>query len=169
MNAASSEALSDSWDSIHVFEVSERGRQAHYKLTSTVMLQLVTRRSTDPETEAVGVSSAGPGDKRGERWKRNGEIVLSGNMTRQVSASMHCLRASRPCKMLTTFPGMTGGARLAAARRLITHHQHGPYGRGDGDQDAEPFARGGYLDRCPITAASSHCPACHTGVFWQDS
>jgi capping protein beta len=48
------------------------------------MLQLVTRRSTDPETEAVGVSSAGPGDKRGERWKRNGEIVLSGNMTRQA-------------------------------------------------------------------------------------
>jgi capping protein beta len=84
MNATNAEALPDSWDSIHVFEVSERGRQAHYKLTSTVMLQLVTRRSTDPEMEAAGVSSAGPGDKRGERWKRNGEIVLSGNMTRQV-------------------------------------------------------------------------------------
>jgi len=85
MNATSAEALSDSWDSIHVFEVSERGRQAHYKLTSTVMLQLVTRRSSDPETEAVGVAA---GDKRGERWKRNGEMVLSGNMTRQTEQDL---------------------------------------------------------------------------------
>jgi capping protein beta len=32
-----------SWDSIHVFEAAERGRAAHYKLTSTVMLSLNTR------------------------------------------------------------------------------------------------------------------------------
>jgi capping protein beta len=35
-----------SWDSIHVFEASERGRTAHYKLTSTVMLSLITRTSS---------------------------------------------------------------------------------------------------------------------------
>ncbi|KIY43902.1 F-actin capping protein [Fistulina hepatica ATCC 64428] len=50
-----------SWDSIHVFEASERGRQAHYKLTSTVILQLTTRHCR----------------------KREGEVVLSGSMTRQ--------------------------------------------------------------------------------------
>jgi len=47
------------WDSVHVFEASERGRQAHYKLTSTVMLQL---QHTSPE---------------------GGEVNLSGSMTRQ--------------------------------------------------------------------------------------
>ncbi|KAI9206586.1 F-actin-capping protein subunit beta [Polychytrium aggregatum] len=31
-----------SWDSIHVFEVQEKRREAHYKLTSTVMLSLTT-------------------------------------------------------------------------------------------------------------------------------
>ncbi|CAE6424395.1 unnamed protein product [Rhizoctonia solani] len=50
---------SGSWDSIHVFEANERGRTAHYKLTSTVMLQLK-------------VKSEG-----------SGEVDLSGSMTRQ--------------------------------------------------------------------------------------
>ncbi|KAI0321775.1 F-actin capping protein beta subunit [Amylostereum chailletii] len=65
---------SGSWDSIHVFEAAERGRQAHYKLTSTVMLQLVTRR----EGEGLGTV------KDGEGWKHEGEISLSGSMTRQM-------------------------------------------------------------------------------------
>lgn len=70
---------SGSWDSIHVFETAERGRQAHYKLTSTVMLQLVTRKGS--ETEGADT------DKKGaEGWKRDGEVSLSGSMTRQVSA-----------------------------------------------------------------------------------
>ncbi|KAF6754579.1 f-actin capping protein beta subunit [Ephemerocybe angulata] len=68
---------SGSWDSIHVFETVERGRQAHYKLTSTVMLQLVTRR---------GSSSGSSGDKEKgpEGLKTDGEITLSGSMTRQT-------------------------------------------------------------------------------------
>ena len=69
-----------SWDSIHVFETAERGRQAHYKLTSTVMLQLLTRKGTD--NDELGKSytdSKGP-----EGWKREGEVSLSGSMTRQV-------------------------------------------------------------------------------------
>ena len=68
-----------SWDSIHVFETAERGRQAHYKLTSTVMLQLLTRKGTD--------NDMGKGDtdmKGSEEWKREGEVSLSGSMTRQV-------------------------------------------------------------------------------------
>ena len=63
-----------SWDSIHVFETAERGRQAHYKLTSTVMLQLLTRKGTDND---MGKSDT-------EEWKREGEVSLSGSMTRQV-------------------------------------------------------------------------------------
>ncbi|KAI9503903.1 F-actin-capping protein subunit beta [Coemansia spiralis] len=51
-----------SWDSIHVIEVLEKGRQAHYKLTSTVMLYTV--------------ASAAKGD-------RLNEINLSGSLTRQ--------------------------------------------------------------------------------------
>jgi capping protein beta len=48
------------WDSIHVFEASERGRTSNYRLTSTVLLSLATK----------GASL--------------GEVDLSGNMTRQV-------------------------------------------------------------------------------------
>lgn len=59
-----------SWDSIHVFEASERGRQAHYKLTSTIMLNMVNKRE----------KQANESEK-----KTSGEIGLSGSMTRQVS------------------------------------------------------------------------------------
>ena len=51
----------------------ERGRQAHYKLTSTIMLQLVTHRG-----------NAADGASDTPAWKRDGEISLSGSMTRQV-------------------------------------------------------------------------------------
>ena len=68
-----------SWDSIHVFETAERGRQAHYKLTSTVMLQLLTRKGTDNDERKGDANSKGP-----EEWKREGEVSLSGSMTRQV-------------------------------------------------------------------------------------
>lgn len=53
--------LRGSWDSIHVVEVQEKGRSAHYKLTSTIMLYM----------ETVGAS--------------HGNINLSGSLTRQVS------------------------------------------------------------------------------------
>ncbi|KAJ2395668.1 F-actin-capping protein subunit beta [Coemansia sp. RSA 2603] len=51
-----------SWDSIHVVEVLEKGRQARYKLTSTVMLYTVAS---------------------GLRGDRQNEINLSGSLTRQ--------------------------------------------------------------------------------------
>lgn len=52
------------WDSIHVFEVVERGRNAQYKLTSTVMLHMLSDNST------------------------LGKMDLSGNMTRQTEQDM---------------------------------------------------------------------------------
>ncbi|KAF8271206.1 F-actin-capping protein subunit beta [Lactarius quietus] len=64
---------SGSWDSIHVFETVERGRQAHYKLTSTIMLQLLTHR------ESVDADA-----KDSAAWKHDGEVSLSGSMTRQT-------------------------------------------------------------------------------------
>jgi capping protein beta len=77
---------SGSWDSIHVFETAERGRQAHYKLTSTVMLQLVTRRGSEGENSQPGKTQDNRGDRKGaDGWKRDGEVSLSGSMTRQVS------------------------------------------------------------------------------------
>ncbi|EKM58243.1 uncharacterized protein PHACADRAFT_252425 [Phanerochaete carnosa HHB-10118-sp] len=63
---------SGAWDSIHVFEVAERGRQAHYKLTSTIMLSMVDR----------GVAQNSKEDK--VEAKRDGEVTLSGSMTRQT-------------------------------------------------------------------------------------
>jgi capping protein (actin filament) muscle Z-line, beta len=73
---------SGSWDSIHVFETAERGRQAHYKLTSTVMLQLITRKGTEGEVKL-------PAERKGlENNKRDGEVSLSGSMTRQVCTGL---------------------------------------------------------------------------------
>ncbi len=55
---------SGAWDSIHVFEATDRARTSHYKLTSTVILHLAR------EGEGLG------------------EMNLSGNMTRQVEADL---------------------------------------------------------------------------------
>ncbi|KAF9172317.1 hypothetical protein BGX21_005763 [Mortierella sp. AD011] len=52
--------MKGAWDSIHVFEVQEKGRNAHYQLTSTVMLYMVTNK---PDL---------------------GHMNLSGSMTRQA-------------------------------------------------------------------------------------
>ncbi|RHZ80402.1 hypothetical protein Glove_136g141 [Diversispora epigaea] len=54
--------MKGAWDSIHVFKANERGRMAHYKLTSTVMLYTITGK---PEL---------------------GHMNLSGSMTRQFEA-----------------------------------------------------------------------------------
>ncbi|KAK4139730.1 F-actin-capping protein subunit beta [Dichotomopilus funicola] len=57
-------ASSGVWDSIHVFEASERGRTSNYRLTSTVILTLATKGAA------------------------LGEVDLSGNMTRQVESDL---------------------------------------------------------------------------------
>jgi len=69
---APSSSASGSWDSIHVFEASERGRSAHYKLTSTVMLQLVSKNT--PVTIKDSKQSS----------PSEGSVDLSGSMTRQI-------------------------------------------------------------------------------------
>ncbi|KAJ5086118.1 hypothetical protein N7532_010889 [Penicillium argentinense] len=55
---------SGEWDSIHVFEATDRARSSHYKLTSTVILHLAN------QSDALG------------------DMDLSGNMTRQVEADL---------------------------------------------------------------------------------
>jgi len=37
-SSADTSRITSAWDSLHIFEARERGRQAHYKLTSTVLL-----------------------------------------------------------------------------------------------------------------------------------
>ncbi|KZT73646.1 F-actin capping protein [Daedalea quercina L-15889] len=77
LTASSPSEPSGSWDSIHVFEAAERGRQAHYKLTSTIMLQMTNRAVTVAGKNEKGKEN-GPGDTN-----REGEVMLSGSMTRQ--------------------------------------------------------------------------------------
>ncbi|KAH8099983.1 F-actin capping protein beta subunit [Cristinia sonorae] len=79
LNPSSASEPSGSWDSIHVFEAAERGRQAHYKLTSTVMLQMVDRATSKTDNVFVGKEK----DEKNE-VKREGEVTLSGSMTRQT-------------------------------------------------------------------------------------
>jgi F-actin capping protein, beta subunit len=111
---------SGSWDSIHVFETAERGRQAHYKLTSTVMLQLVTRRGPDNEVaEGEKKPISRDTEKNGaDSWKREGEVGLSGSMTRQVGSF-------RYGSLLSLEFVLADGARLAITRQLIPYHEHG--------------------------------------------
>lgn len=71
------------WDSIHVFEASERGRQAHYKLTSTIMLQLVTQRKTGDGSDD-NKRTAADKPKGIEGLQRETEVSLGGSMTRQT-------------------------------------------------------------------------------------
>jgi len=72
-----------SWDSIHVFEASERGRQAHYKLTSTIMLNMVN--TSGKQTNGDGKETSG-------------DIGLSGSMTRQ---SEHDFSVQDPTSHIT--------------------------------------------------------------------
>lgn len=80
MNPTTPYEPSGSWDSIHVFETVERGRQAHYKLTSTIMLHLITRNSENSNNNTLTSANR----KTPEGRKSNGEVSLSGSMTRQV-------------------------------------------------------------------------------------
>ncbi|KAJ3566083.1 hypothetical protein NP233_g7225 [Leucocoprinus birnbaumii] len=88
MTPSSNQEPSGSWDSIHVFESSERGRQAHYKLTSTIMLQLTTHQASEEggENEKKVAAAANPGNTKYKdiQFKCSGEVTLSGSMTRQL-------------------------------------------------------------------------------------
>jgi len=85
MIPSSDQEPSGSWDSIHVFESGERGRQAHYKLTSTIMLQLTTHQASEEgnESEKKAAAAAGHTKTKDIQFKRNGEVTISGSMTRQ--------------------------------------------------------------------------------------
>jgi len=47
--------LKGSWDSIHVLEVQDRGRSAHYKLTSTILLYMV---GGNPDVQTLDLSGS---------------------------------------------------------------------------------------------------------------
>ncbi|KAI0635766.1 F-actin-capping protein subunit beta [Trametes polyzona] len=83
LNASAPGEPSGSWDSIHVFEAAERGRQAHYKLTSTIMLQMVDRSAGSRASKDDKTTGAGKEQTAGDA-KREGEVTLSGSMTRQT-------------------------------------------------------------------------------------
>jgi capping protein beta len=89
MSPTSIQEPSGSWDSIHVFESVERGRQAHYKLTSTVMLQVTTRQASqeggnNEKKSKVMATGSNTTKYKDISFKRQGEVTLSGSMTRQV-------------------------------------------------------------------------------------
>lgn len=101
MAPSSNQEPSGSWDSIHVFESVERGRQAHYKLTSTIMLQLTTRQTSEEGGEndkkaAGAAAAAGNAKYKDIQFKRNGEVTLSGSMTRQVCVFLCIMGAVCP-------------------------------------------------------------------------
>lgn len=89
-HSGNDDAPTGAWDSIHVFEANERGRTAHYKLTSTVMLHLVTH-SKVVRSGPKGGKGIAESDETGDAERDanghapgTGSITLSGSMTRQV-------------------------------------------------------------------------------------
>jgi capping protein (actin filament) muscle Z-line, beta len=81
---ADGDGPSGSWDSIHVFEASERGRTAHYKLTSTIMLSLVTRPSAAAASSSSSTTPNSNPHSASAASTVGGETTLSGSMTRQI-------------------------------------------------------------------------------------
>lgn len=133
-----SKTASGAWDSIHVFEASERGRSAHYKLTSTVMLQLVSKGLTP--SASAGAAKVGGGGEGKQATTEN--VDLSGSMTRQVRFPFSFPVLSFPSFSELTFayhyPTHADRARLPPHRLRIPHRQHRTINRRSGDQDAEP-------------------------------
>ena len=70
--------MKGAWDSIHVMEVHDRaaGRMGKYKLTSTVMLYMLTNK------------------------EESGDMNLSGSLTRQVNVFHHIFRWNRICLLM---------------------------------------------------------------------
>mgnify|MGYP001028942064 CR=1 FL=1 len=69
-NGDGSKNVKGCWDSIHVLEVGEKGKQCHYKLTSTVMLWLTTSKAA------------------------SGTMNLGGSMTRQCEQDLPLTEAT---------------------------------------------------------------------------
>jgi len=46
--------MKGTWDSIHVVEVRDKGKSAHYKLTSTIMLSIETETNTTGSVNLAG-------------------------------------------------------------------------------------------------------------------
>ncbi|KAI8872081.1 F-actin capping protein, beta subunit [Ramicandelaber brevisporus] len=80
--------MKGAWDSIHVFEVSESGISATYRLTSTVMLYTATTGSTAAAAvAAVNAAHDIRTDKESD-LSHLGTMNLSGNLTRTDERSM---------------------------------------------------------------------------------
>jgi len=96
---------SGSWDSIHVFETAERGRHAHYKLTSTVMLQIVSGKHQSKSEKSSSNQYNSPLGSGTSEWTSGADdnVDLSGSMTRQAEgdapvtegASSHIVNVGR--------------------------------------------------------------------------
>ena len=102
--------MKGAWDSIHVMEVSENGRSAHYKLTSTVMLSLIT------ENQATGkVNLAGSLTRQEER-----DAPLSETNTHIVCPSSRLFSISLSFPILIPFSLIVCCVRpLLSAFRLL--------------------------------------------------
>lgn len=77
--AGDTERIKGCWDSIHVVEVQEKGRSAHYKLTSTVMLWLQTIKAGSGTMNLGGslFRQVGGVGCHGSRWVVLCNVVMS--------------------------------------------------------------------------------------------
>ncbi|KAJ3534996.1 hypothetical protein NM688_g7042 [Phlebia brevispora] len=95
LNAGSLTEPSGSWDSIHVFEAAERGRQAHYKLTSTIMLSMVHRGAKVPkdekEKEKIEATRDGDTEQDHPLQEQTSHITNIGRMIEDMEIKMRNL------------------------------------------------------------------------------
>ncbi|CAJ0567892.1 unnamed protein product, partial [Mesorhabditis spiculigera] len=82
-----SKSIKGCWDSIHVLEVNEKNRNAHYKLTSTVMLWLQTTK-TNSGVMNLGGSMSRQLEQDNPVTEGNGHLVNIGRMIEEQESKM---------------------------------------------------------------------------------
>jgi capping protein (actin filament) muscle Z-line, beta len=100
-----------SWDAIHVFEAAERGRQAHYKLTSTVMLALRTGEDTTLSGSLTRqVESDGALAEPGAHVGNMGRAIEEMEIRMRNALQEVCMLVSSCSTFFFVLEGGTGGA-----------------------------------------------------------
>lgn len=118
--------MKGAWDSIHVMEVSDKKKTAHYKLTSTVML------SVETESDATGmVRLAGSLTRQEQRDcpvnEQNPHITNIGKMIEDIEnrlrATIDVIYFGKTKEVLSTVRSQIGMSEVEK-RKLVSHSIH---------------------------------------------
>jgi capping protein beta len=91
LNVDDSQATRGCWDSLHVFEVSDKGRTATYELTSTIMLSLArSSTASPPQSSSLNLAGSLTRQAKADQPIRDSSSHISnvGRMIEEMEAKM---------------------------------------------------------------------------------